>query len=198
MNRYQKTRYLRIFKESFVVDRKLYKINQFIVYIHRDDAKTKPRSVVTIDLFLGKLSCTCSDFIKNSIKKKCLCRHCCFILFDYLKCFTADMHGQDIRTSIGDHTLFFQFLQFNNIEKTILRSIFNDPALDFYNKFNIDNKCHNPVDYDCCICLDSLHNHNANIKCPDCRNVFHKLCMKKWTKINKTCVTCRSSKWSWF
>ena len=75
-------------------------------------------------------------------------------------------------------------------------------------KFSVDKTKVEENNNLCSICYEDLidlNGANGNeakksdeeiVKCPDCKNIFHEDCVKKWLNIgNSTCVYCRSHVW---
>lgn len=68
------------------------------------------------------------------------------------------------------------------VESNNLCSICYEDLID------LDNKDDN--------CIEEKSSYEEIVKCPDCRNIFHQECVKKWLNIgNSTCVYCRSHVW---
>ena len=46
------------------------------------------------------------------------------------------------------------------------------------------------IGYKCAICKIEVSTNGVFVECPVCNNVFHKDCLSKWLKDNKTCPSC--------
>ena len=55
-------------------------------------------------------------------------------------------------------------------------------------------------DCDCPVCFDLISDGKKIARCPECKNIFHHECVRKWLngKYRKTCVMCRSDVWQYF
>ena len=73
-----------------------------------------------------------------------------------------------------------------------------DPKAPYKNKFKYTGDLSEKGDHEVCvICFNELKLDQLMVMCPECRNIIHIDCMKKWLNMGKTtCVYCRSSIWN--
>ncbi len=217
MNLQQKQRYNRIFEEDLYLLDKKYNQTNMIFHISGSTANVYK---VTINWNNNSIYCSCPDMKTWAASYHCVCKHCCFVIFRVMKCFTLNQ------------TNFFKSLHFSREEINLLKNKFDIMTFnnddDFINSEYIykylnlesekdvksiseDNrfiqKRNTKDDEYCIICFEEFNgnnskndndndNDNKNVECPICHNIIHDKCMKKWIKMGKiSCVYCRSDIW---
>ena len=202
MNYEQKKRYDKINTEEIYLLDKLIEKDNMTFNISGSTANVY--KVVIYEKYKN-IDCNCPDMRSWAKKYKCVCKHCCFILFKVLKAFT-----------ISDANSFYNSLHFSNDEMKTMRNkfeqliitgdIINEEYLEKYKNLNVENfksifeqKREIKEDDYCIICFDEYEKDSKNIECPTCHNIIHKQCMTKWLNMGKTsCVYCRSEIWKKF
>ncbi len=205
MNYQQQKRYNKIFTENlYLLDKKYDKDNM----IFQMSGSTANIYKIIIYSNTKNIICNCPDMKSWAKSYNCICKHCCFIIFRVLQCFTTQQ------------TNFFNILYFTDIEINCMKDKFNKLTMtnnenyvdnilikkfqniDIKNNNNkfIQNREINDEEY-CIICFEDFieNNKKNNVECPICHNIIHNQCMKKWIKMGKiNCVYCRSDVWKNF
>jgi len=174
---------------------------------------------ISISKKYKNIKCNCPDSTSWAKYSNCVCKHCCFLLIKVLKLTEENL-------LYFFNNLNFSLEEFNklveNLNKLSLNSIIleaKDEDIDdidsppqnpqYIDKQLIDKfkelKSINPKKIfeikeinletkDCPICYEKLE--DKLLKCPDCRQVLHKVCMELWLKSgNHNCPYCRSESW---
>ena len=93
MNHSQKKRYDKLFTEPFYLLNTSYENDTYIFYM-----SGSKQDVYTVTIYndanssqgLGEIICNCPDMSSWAKRQHVVCKHCCFILFKVLKCFTIN------------------------------------------------------------------------------------------------------------
>jgi len=134
----------------------------------------------------SRFTCSCKDFLYRSEQYDIVCKHIVFILCKIGGIYDKEYFKTKILTAHQTEYIF-NLMKNERLWRNINVSIkyLND---DFKNMRELEQ------DETCTICFDDLKNRDT-ISCPECFNIVHETCMKKWLDINKSCVHCRSDKW---
>ena len=153
------------------------------VLMNLKENKTRKVAISSFD----EVSCSCIDFRIRCKKLKISCKHILYVLDRIMK---LDM-------SVVKNLKIKQKDQFYSVFNRIKRKFVAEPDP----MFKINENKHIEEDEVCPICYTEFGPDKENIdalQCPDCSNLVHRDCMKFWLEnaVRKTCVYCRSSKWS--
>lgn len=145
----------------------------------------------TVTISSDILECSCPDYQQ----KGNFCKHLYFIILKVAGCYQI----------ILDHNIFndkkLNIESFNKLDNCLVQKVIQyiDKDKD-KNKSKTDqddsdelSKKKRKIMHDCLICLDEIINEEDDQECElQCHTHFHKSCLSKWLKINKTCPHCRS------
>mgnify|MGYP002641486633 CR=1 FL=1 len=221
MNHSQKKRYDKLFTEPFYLLNTSYENDTYIFYM-----SGSKQDVYTVTIYndanssqgLGEIICNCPDMSSWAKRQHVVCKHCCFILFKVLKCFT--INSNKVYINDGHNIIvtdFFNQLWLVQTELDLVGKRFekitltnneytNDKLITKYNKLmgDVDSgkvvltfegkdntKTISPED-ECPICscelLDDKNAIDKLLACPICHTYIHKECMHIW--INHCHNTC--------
>ncbi len=192
INIQQKQRYDKIYSE------KLFLIKQFNNNSELNfEVVGSTKNIYKICISNNKFSCDCYDAKSWAKKYNVLCKHICFTLFKVLKLKNINNICKCKKLNNEEFKYAQSIIKQNNIDEDLI----SDDLINKYNKllnsknniFSVDINSLN-LDDDCPICYETLD--GELLKCPQCHNYMHNLCMKKWLQFNKSCVYCRSTIWS--
>ena len=137
--------------------------------------------------FSNQVSCSCIDWRIRCKKMNISCKHILYVLSRILKLDFEVIKNLEVKNA----ELFFE--KMNKIKKKFFS--------DLEAKFQIKKDKQVKEDDVCPICYTEfeIDTETSNLlQCPDCSNLVHKDCMKLWLEnaSRKTCVYCRSTKWT--
>lgn len=158
---------------------------------YRKEYNIKLTTLVEENFCVGStLSCNCRDFLYRSKQNDTVCKHITFILCKIAGIFDEEYFRTKILAPF--HTDYI----FNMMKNKYLwrNSNLSIKHLNDYFKCN-EIKGQREDEDTCYICYDNLTKEKGNLSCPECFNIVHEECMKKWLSINKSCVFCRSDEW---
>lgn len=174
------------------------------------------RNVYTIEIMNdGYMKCNCPYALDDNFP----CKHIFFIIFKvspiFKKFYTNKKNLIYNFNSAPLNACKSSFLQdrmiLDTIEKDLLKSKCKDlpNKSEYYNeelkkkyykilswKNNLENIIPDFFGYsekDCNICLEEIK--NIDLKCPNCKNVFHKKCIDLWLSKNMSCPLCKYTNW---
>lgn len=210
MSYHQKSRFSKIYQDDFY----LLNIDKYPDKF-KIDISGSTKNIYSIFIYENtrKIKCNCPDMKSWASYNRCVCKHCCFLLFRVLKL-----------SELGD---FFDILEFSeelfpdimiklfillnkltNIDHNEAPEIINKEILEKYNKLMEKKEEENPTkdkygskkiinDDMCPICfIDFEKEGECLLDCPECKKTIHKSCMEKWLTLGKSsCVYCRSDVW---
>ena len=150
--------------------------------------------------------CDCPDSGKWCKMYNVICKHILFIIFRVIKLFK--MENNLSRITVCENGKYF--LEKKSINKDQLEIIsvfchlfnFKEPSDSFninlhkrYNELSKKKDIEKPINYShediCTICFNGFSDEDI-IKCTKCVGIYHKECIKKWTKFNNSCPYCRA------
>lgn len=211
MNYHQLSRYNKLQYEIFYL---LNIKNQEDKYIINVSGSTRNIYDIEVSKEEKKISCNCPDMKNRAVSSRCVCKHCCFVLFKVCR---------DTITTDSD---FFTNLVFNDEDFGKLTDkleekyqIFNqhrfleelDESVDLslieiFHTLSITEEEGNPfetklnkiqIEDPCAICCETIQDEPDNVECPECHKVFHKQCQDMWLATgNRSCAVCRSDSWT--
>lgn len=133
-------------------------------------------------------TCNCKDYIYRANVNNIVCKHITFILckvaciFDYKYFISKRLSNCQLNAVINvienDRIWNNTDISIKNINSNFEKNI---------RKLNKEDSC--PICYD-------IFGDKELVSCPDCKGYIHKECMCIWLKTSKTCVCCRSNKFS--
>ena len=135
----------------------------------------------------NEVNCSCIDFKIRCKKMKISCKHILYVLDRIMKLDMDTVANLKIKNAHSFYEVFDRikgkyFSDLNNMFKLSKdKEIAEDDVCPIcYTEFVVDGDSSN------------------QLQCPDCRNLVHRDCMRLWlaNASRKTCVYCRSSKWS--
>ena len=199
MNSQQRQRFNKVWSEEFyLLDKKSEKAN----YIFQISGSTANIYTVTIYGNAKRINCDCPDSWART--SKCICKHCCFILFKVLKAFDPNqtdfwkerLFAKDEINKIKDKFQKINFQDAEIVDTELLekyQELKGEKVEKKENKYQQQKKLEE--DDVCPICYIEFDD-EKNIECPTCHGVIHQTCMEKWLQMGKTsCVYCRSEVW---
>ncbi len=214
MSYYQKSRFYKVYQEQFfLLNIEKYPENFKI------DVSGSSKNIYSIYIYENtrKIKCNCPDMKSWASYNRCVCKHCCFLLFRVLKLWELGDFFENLEFSEELFPeimikLFILLNKLNNInhddDAPLLKEITNKDILDKYNKIlekkeekkeEIDNKYNSKkvINDDLCpICFIDFIKDDILLDCPECKKSIHKSCMEKWLSLGKNqCVYCRSNVW---
>ena len=149
----------------------------------------------------GRMGCTCLDSQLNCARKRCVCKHACFVLVRVLRACDLAFFKELRMPAAAVQVVLAAFrageLQISEEEMNppLLRTR-ADPLYDFM----VVTK-QPAADDECPVCYDLLITASKPLcGCPDCGKGLHAECAQRWIVVspNKTCVYCRSPAWAKF
>ena len=210
----QKSRFLKIYQEKFYLLNVQRYPNNFKI-----DISGSSKNIYSIFIYdnTKKIKCNCPDMKSWASYKRCICKHCCFLLFKVLK---VDNLGDFFNTLIFPNDIYQEIIvklfvlknSLDNENVTIDSDIMNKDMLKKYNeimerneenddetkknKYSCKNNS-NVINKDLCpICFVDFGEKDVLLDCPSCKKTVHKSCMEKWLSLGKIqCVYCRSDVW---
>jgi len=181
------------------------------------------KNIYTVTLKDRQLKCDCPDNFAGCRYFNVICKHSCFVLCKVLKGSESIFEPLKNRNNmiINDHymkNILNEFSKLNDRIQNQNQTISKKGLIDKYKKIqeleensNSKSKTNEPYksifkytgdlsekhESDVCgICFNELKLDTLMAMCPDCHNIVHINCMKKWMNMGKdTCVYCRSSIW---
>lgn len=215
MSNHQKSRFSKIYQDNFyLLNIEKYPVNFKI------DISGSSKNIYSIFIYENtrKIKCNCPDMKSWASYNRCVCKHCCFILFRVLKLFELGDFFENLEFPEEIFPdiiikLFILLNKLNNIDHDdapLLEEITSKDILEKYNKLMekkeedkeeenkyISKKTENIVNEDLCpICFIDFEKDDILLDCPSCKKTIHKLCMEKWLSLGKSqCVYCRSDVW---
>jgi hypothetical protein len=183
------------------------------------------KNIYTVTLYNNHIKCDCPDNYGGCYYFNIICKHSCFVLCKVLKGDESIFeplrnHNNMI---INDHYMKHILNEFSKLNDRIQnqnqnQTISKKDLIEKYKKIqkqelesNSKTKSNEPYksifkytgdlsekhESDVCgICFNELKLDTLMAMCPDCHNIVHINCMKKWMNMGKdTCVYCRSSIW---
>ena len=177
------------------------------------------KNIYTVTLTNQCIKCDCPDNHGGCYYFNIICKHSCFVLCKILKgdesIFEPLKKRNDILlTQDYVNKLNVEFSKLNDRISNENQSIVNKTLVDKYkklqnqdpkdskapykNKFKYTGDLSEKGEHEVCvICFNELKLDQLMVMCPECRNIIHIDCMKKWLNMGKTtCVYCRSSIWN--
>ena len=144
----------------------------------------------------GLMGCTCMDSRLNCAKKRCVCKHACFVLVRVLRACDLEFFRALRMPTAAVQRVLAAFragvLQISEEEMS--------PRTRPDDDFTVVTR-QPEADDECPVCYDLLVTANKPLRgCPDCGKGLHAECARRWILVsrNKTCVYCRSPVWDKF
>ena len=179
------------------------------------------KNIYTVILKDRQLKCDCPDNFAGCRYFNIICKHSCFVLCKVLKGCESIFNPLKTRDNmiINDHYMKHILNQFSKLNDRIQNQPLNNiiskkDLIDKYKKiqkqesepkknetyksiFKYDGDLSEKHESELCgICFNELKLDTLMAMCPDCHNIIHINCMKKWMNMGKdTCVYCRSAIW---
>jgi len=217
MNEKQKKRYDKIFCEGFYLLNKTNN-NKNLSF----DVSGSKQDVYTVDINMekNKIFCSCQDMKSWAAKQHVVCKHCCFVLFRVLKCF-SNTNSSIFITNTINKTDYFNTLTFDQNEINFIISQFdkinfqNNDYVNLQLKNKYDNIISQPDqtiifhglnntkqitgDELCPICYMNIEENEKEklVICPICNTYLHIDCMEIYLNTSKICkcVYCQNDIW---
>ena len=196
MNAKQNTRFEKLNYESFYLLNMKKEPDKFVL-----DISGSTRNIYQIKVYDNKITCNCPDQKSWAKHYKCVCKHCCFVIFKVCdnvisteSNFWNTLKFNETEFELINDILLSKFVMFNTHEdETIDKDLIKKFELLKIGKniFSTEKKL--STDELCPICYDESE--TECLECPKCKKIFHKQCMEKWLDVNKSCVYCRSDIW---
>jgi hypothetical protein len=175
------------------------------------------KNIYTVTLKDRQLKCDCPDNFAGCRYFNIICKHSCFVLCKVLKGSESIFEPLKNHNNmiINDHNMKNILNEFSKLNDRIQnQTISKKDLIDKYkkiqeleensnsnepykSKFKYTGDLSEKHESDVCgICFNELKLDILMAMCPDCHNIVHINCMKKWMNMGKdTCVYCRSSIW---
>lgn len=207
MNHNQNKRYAKIYNDPLFLIPPIDSSDDDRRFVFKIVGSTRNVYTVIIDRHKRNITCDCPDNHSWAKKLGCICKHCCFVLFKVLGrspftdvCWDSLTVYEEVMTKIAKTIANRIESRYESMHLTQrYNAIINgdDNTTTTITEFTCDDANVDVIDEDdnCPICFDILS--TGLVKCPQCRNVIHDICMKKWLENTPTptCIFCRSQVW---
>ena len=158
---------------------------------YREEYIIKLHTIIENFFCIGaRFTCNCKDFSYRCVRNDSICKHITFILCKIAGIFDDDYFRTKILAAYHTEYIF----KMVKSERTWRNSAISIKYLNDYFKPRKEIELN---DF-CNICYDDFDltkDDNKIVACPECCNIVHEKCMKKWLSVNKSCVYCRSEEW---
>jgi hypothetical protein len=157
--------------------------NQEFVLMNLKENKTRKVSLS----FFHEVSCSCIDFRIRCKRLKISCKHILYVLDRIMK----------LKMNVVSNLKVKKKEEFYKVLEKIKKKFLEEAD----EKFKVKEDKDIQDDDVCPICYTEFDKETVDettLQCPDCANLVHWDCMKLWlaNASRKTCVYCRSNKWS--
>lgn len=179
------------------------------------------KNIYTVTLKDRQLKCDCPDNFAGCRYFNIICKHSCFVLCKVLKGCESIFNPLKTRDNMLINDIYMKNIlnEFSKLNERIQNQTQNyviskKDLIDKYKKiqkqesepkknepyksiFKYDGDLSEKHESELCgICFNELKLDTLMAMCPDCHNIIHINCMKKWMNMGKdTCVYCRSAIW---
>lgn len=155
---------------------------------------------ITVSRSRGRITCDCPDSFSHARRHGCLCKHCCFVILKVLK--YADFNI--FSTHVVSRPILNMLL---TCDSECLRDPQNENGLlsqryqhlkghPDTSEADISFETVRGCEDECSICYCPLTaDGTIRCVCPECHNMFHKDCIKRWLHTSTSCPLCRSTIW---
>jgi hypothetical protein len=149
------------------------------------------------------VDCDCPDMRTHCKKLGCVCKHICFVINRVAGLDVEKGLGADVHAALFDLASRYNFRDHGGENVGRLR--------EAYLAIKKNGEAFAPTEDarecdDCPVCYDQIQRHSSTrdkeeakvAMCPECHNLVHEACMRKWLEFNgrTSCVYCRSEVWS--
>ena len=135
------------------------------------------------------------DMKTHCSKKKCVCKHICFILLRVCKIYDYGYYHNLILSS-NNFKILIDKLKILQPDSDII----SQDLIKKLNSLTLNFTLQKSICDDCCICFEEINEDTSKdtiVECPTCHNVVHNKCIDKWLSKSyyKNCPYCRSDVW---